>query len=376
MKFLRWLLPAMLFAAPLTGQTVSVEQGDTITIRIVTGVDTVVVVNTVTDTIITPPDTVVVTNTVTDTVFVNLPPDTVFVTDTLECNCAPPPVDTVPTPNPDPDPTPDPEPIPPDTVAPPPPDTTTPPPPPAGALYQGWNFPDGSTHTQWNDPDLVGGGNAGGRGESRARTLLNPGPWGGTKVLENYYGVIPATSQPQVGTEWKLPSGISEMWLETWVRYDTSWQIGPDNPLYPGNVDHKLIFAWVRIPGQAYYPQRWECKVGPWWDTMPCSAASHDIAYDYMKNLSGDGSRLNANTAAWDGQWHRLRWHAKMGAGDGVFEVWWDDMKTIDFANLDTKSPGGYFASIQFGANRNQGTNQPMFFQFGPATIYTADPGW
>lgn len=248
---------------------------------------------------------------------------------------------------------------------------TSSPPPPSGVWReQTWNF--ATQAAMLADPNLESVGNAGGLGASRPAVISQPGPWGGNRVLENYYGVVPADWQPQVGTNWYFPATETELWIETWIRFDPSWDIGPGNPLYPpdGNVDHKTIFIW-----EENWAQRWEVKFGPNYKDCVASAANHDISYRQFQFTDGRG-QCDASRDVWDGQWHYFRLHVKMGAGNGRMRVWWDNQLAVDINGINTQSGNRRFMGITFGANRNQGTNQPMWFHFGPARLYRADPGW
>ena len=246
-----------------------------------------------------------------------------------------------------------------------------PPPPPSGVWQeQTWDFAD--IASMQAAANMEGAGDAGGLGASRPVTLPTPGPWGGNRALENYFGTIPADWQPQVATNWYFPRTERELWIETWIRFDDNWEIGPPNPNYPeanGNVDHKTIFIWEENW------RRWEVKFGPNWNDCVASAASHDIFYGYLTFPDSRG-KCQADRDVWDGQWHRFRLHVKMGSGDGRMRVWWDDALVIDRQGLDTQSGSNRFMGITFGGNRNQGTNQPMSFYYGPARLYRADPGW
>jgi uncharacterized protein YjdB len=248
-----------------------------------------------------------------------------------------------------------------------------PPPPPSGVWQeQIWDFPD--LLTMQADPNLEGAGDAGGLGASRPVILPTPGPWGTGRALENYFGTVPADWQPQVATNWYFPRTERELWIETWIKFDDNWEIGPPNPNYPeanGNVDHKTFFLWEIGDGQW---RRWEFKIGPNWNDCVASAGDHSVMYSYWTFPDSRG-KCQADRDVWDGQWHRVRLHAKQGAGDGRFRIWWDDALVIDRGNLDTQSTHP-FAGITFGGNRNQGTNHPMSFYYGPARLYRADPGW
>lgn len=250
--------------------------------------------------------------------------------------------------------------------------TTAPPPPPPSGVWQEqtWDFADIAAMRA--APNLEGAGDAGGLGASRPVVLPTPGPWGGNRALENYFGTIPADWQPQVATNWYFPRTERELWLETWIRFDDNWEIGPGNPNYAaanGNVDHKTIFIWEENW------RRWEVKFGPNWGDCVASAASHDIFYGYLTFPDNRG-KCQADRDVWDGQWHRFRIHVKMGTGNGRMRVWWDDSLVIDRQGLDTQSGSNRFMGITFGGNRNQGTNQPMSFFYGPARLFRADPGW
>ena len=257
-------------------------------------------------------------------------------------------------------------------------------PPPAGEgvwLEQVWNY--SSTSAMRADPNIEGAGDAGGRGESRPVVLSQPGPWGGNQALENYFGITPDTWQPQVATNWYFPRTERELWIETWIRFGDTWSIGPGNSTYAaynGNVDHKTIFIWE----EGW--RRWEVKFGPnanmdanlqYVSGGDCvaSAASHDIFYGYLTFPDSRG-KCNAQRDVWDGQWHRFRIHVKMGTGDGAMQVWWDDSLVIDRQGLNTQSGNNRFMGITFGGNRNQGTDVPMSFFYGPARLYRNNPGW
>jgi uncharacterized protein YjdB len=267
-----------------------------------------------------------------------------------------------------------------------------PPPPPSGVwVAQDWQYADRASMLSQSDLSNGGTGPAGSGSTSRPVVLPQPGPWGGSYALENHYGTIPADAQPQVGTHWALPDGAREIWIETWIRFAPEWEIGPDNPRYPNNVDHKTIFIWEG-DGSAIWPQRWEVKFGPNWDSCVASAASHDVSYQYLfdppivnqdwhtvnaRRQQDPTSECSASRDVWDGQWHNFRLHLRMGTGDGQMRVWWDGVKMIDMGGqLDTRSGNRWFDTITFGGNRNQGTNHPMSFFYGPAQIYQSDPGW
>mgnify|MGYP003656380019 CR=1 FL=1 len=89
----------------------------------------------------------------------------------------------------------------------------------------------------------------------------------------------------------------------------------------------------------------------------------------------GTPNGLLGDTHAWDGRWHKVRIHAKQGTTDGAFRIWWDDRLVLDQRGLNTQSIGN-FAGISFGGNRNQGTDVPMSYFYGPCYLSRTDPGW
>ena len=92
--------------------------------------------------------------------------------------------------------------------------------------------------------------------------------------------------------------------------------------------------------------------------------------------MTRNGQKMKAQTDVWDAQWHRFRIHCRMGSGDGAMRVWWDNDKVIERTGLNTQSGSNRFMGITFGGNRNQGTNHPMSFFYGPARLYRNNPGW
>ncbi|NNF39025.1 MAG: hypothetical protein HKN71_10175 [Gemmatimonadetes bacterium] len=241
-----------------------------------------------------------------------------------------------------------------------------------------WDFPAGTT---WRDmgSGYEDGGNAGGAGESRVVDLTEPGPWGGTKALENHFGVIPTAAQPQVGTVWWLPEPEREIWYETWVRFGPNWEIGE---VAEGIVhDHKVHFMYTQAPGGSRYSNRWEWKVGIWGDAMSAAAHDHGTVGYYTLLPYDDPGSLSATATAWDGEWHRVRAHYRIGdgSGNGVMRLWWDDRLVVNYTGPRDLSdtPDRRFSGMLFGGNRNQGTAQPMSFFFGPLTLWTGEaPAW
>lgn len=239
-------------------------------------------------------------------------------------------------------------------------------------------------------------GDAGGLGGVQRPYVLDgsayygsAGPWGGTKILENRYPVVPHTGQPQVALNYVFSSAQGpELWTETYMRFDPNWQYDtPPNPTYPGgNIDKKSMF-WF----EESYAQRWEIKMGPYGYDCIASAGSHDIMYNMMTDpvqahpqtfpISPDADKLRP--ADFVGVWKQIRvylkrstWDGSTNSSDGEMHVWIDGTKVIQATALNTRSNGRDFRHCTFGGNRNQGTDHIQSEMWGPATFYSSDPGW
>ena len=216
--------------------------------------------------------------------------------------------------------------------------------------------------------------------------LDEEGPWGTTGALQIFFPRGPADRQPENGVNWSLPdSSRTELWLETWLRYDPWWTSGPHWPNDPNQervaMDHKLMYFWQGTYRENEWWPNWQLKDGVWGDWI--SAAWHpDVWYRYAHDPVREdfgvdrATAIHSATALYDGAWHHLRIHVR-AATDGYarFALTLDGRTVIDSGPLaiDDDTP---FTMITFGSNRNTGNTEDMSLYFGPARVFLSDPGW
>ena len=149
-----------------------------------------------------------------------------------------------------------------------------------------------------------------------------------------------------------------EVWFEVLVKFDSNWRTAtvPEQ-----SADHKTIF--YTETGEV---NRWAIHIGVFG-----GAVQGRINSGFAKQIRPD---LDLPTWIWDGTWHRLRWHLKMGNGDGVFEMWLDEVKYLAETGINTASGSRYFDVIALG--RNGGFAEAASMYWGPVNVYISNPGW
>jgi hypothetical protein len=159
-----------------------------------------------------------------------------------------------------------------------------------------------------------------------------------------------------------------EVWVEVWVRFSANFTTlgsGANNP------DYKFMFI-----GNNENVGRWQIKNGTYGSAWsPNHAGGNNDTY--LTANAGNGGMF------WDGQWHRVRWHAKssttISSADGAFEWWLDDVKPYYPANINTNAgavPESGLWVLQTGINMNKPVLEAMTLDWGAIRIYNTNPGW
>ena len=150
-----------------------------------------------------------------------------------------------------------------------------------------------------------------------------------------------------------------EVWYEVIVKFDADWRTAtvPEQ-----TADHKTIF--YTETGEV---NRWAIHVGVFGSDVQGRINDANFA------ISGSPAP-NLPSWIWDGQWHKLRWHLKQGAGSGVFEAWLDGAKFLSATGINTNSGSRYFDVIALGRNGGFAGTQSMYW--GPVNVYITNPGW
>lgn len=261
------------------------------------------------------------------------------------CGC-PEPVDL----EPEPDPTPEP----------------TPSPPSGAALVQAWEFDTTAQMRQgvrraWES----GGGQV---------SLIHAGTGArtpGGRAMRADYGSVGLGDGRTAGADLTLPSEIGrEVWVECWMRFDSAWRPHSDDKTLFLLEDHSAS-------GGPSETSRWDLhfqRLNRWYGGHPANGSF--IIVDQW-SPAADGGQVPVFA---DGQWHRLRVHARMestpGARDAAFRVWWDERLVIASpSSYRSGSPAGArFGVLALGRNADpQGSG---IRDWGLVQAWATNPGW
>lgn len=188
--------------------------------------------------------------------------------------------------------------------------------------------------------------------------------------------------------------GIKEIWTEWRILYSTNFRTS-QSTCSPN--DHKLIFGetaasenrrWAIYVGkdspddhnfaaQTPYPEPGE----EYWNQMIERGGSQPNIYP------GPAASVDSENpgAAWDGNWHTLRWHLKCSttatSEDGEVRIWWDGtlyhLKTGFNVSASDDVTDDTITGFTFTLTQNDGpVNEDMYIWFGPIKFWTSDPGW
>jgi len=254
------------------------------------------------------------------------------------------------------------------------------PPPPSGPSWYTQNWSYGSTSSMLSDP-VVDDRTSSSRGGyvSLADTLSNT-PWGGSSALRSFFG---GGGPEQVGVDLRLPDAGSdlprELWIEMWVRFDDNWRTGA-----AGVGDHKTLF--LTESGNPSGSNRWEIKFGLFVEDIRGNISSGGV-HSEMGCIAPVGpgygpcpnGKPDLEALLWDGEWHRIRWHVRMGsnanAQDGIHEAWLDGQKFLESTGIRTGSnSGAYFDRLALG--RNGDPVQASSIHWGEVAVHISNPGW
>lgn len=195
-------------------------------------------------------------------------------------------------------------------------------------------------------------------------------PLGATKLVRCIFkgGV---GNETQAGITLTIPSAASLNMREFWGELEVRWQNGwVTNGPYSGNADHKTFFLFTNNESGS---ERWEHHVG-------------HFGNGFGQFIAGTGNTVGDATKLWDGSWHRLQWHARMGTdpGGGGTAIWTVRYPDYPGGALTREWVGGmnatfatrYFWKLALSRNLNKGSTNDQYIEFGIVRVYDADPGW
>lgn len=260
------------------------------------------------------------------------------------------------------------------------------PPPPSGGA---WVDMDWSEYDRTSDLDYDPTGQVNARmisnygpdgqpdGTVELLTNLTNTPWGGSKgVAVTYFdrSEVACGHGPEVGVRLNFPQAQidrpQEIWYEVWVRFDSHWRTN----FCGGFAEQKGISLY---DDQSH---RWNLMIGsgtsmirPYIDNWEYSgAATINAALP-----AGSNNVLDAREVLWDGQWHQIRYHAKMGNGTGELEVWIDGQKVFDEDGLRSQDNGAaFFRRIYLSSYMNHRPTHNQTTVWGPFRAWITNPGW
>lgn len=239
-----------------------------------------------------------------------------------------------------------------------------------GAWYvEHWNHPD--LPTAYASGTLASAGNDGSKQLLRGLAVPN----GDSLAIRMRYNGASARADQHVGVT-VTPRDIDrlrprEFWLEVWVRFSDDWNTvaGPASARAPD-------YAFVRVDDDRGAPGgRWESMIGSGGDALRLLRGGQAGATG-----GASGSFPGGIGALWDGEWHRLRYHASMGS-PGVPGAWWlkiDDHPAMHIGTGVDLDPGSgrYFREWTLSGELARGAPWDMWVDVAPARFYLADPGW
>ncbi len=199
-------------------------------------------------------------------------------------------------------------------------------------------------------------------------------PWGGTTAMRDSIvpGELLTSGEPIVGGyDLEFPRAATdqprEIWGEVYVRFSANWKTNWGGS---GNPDHKTLL--VQNQNSSH---RWSLKIG----NRQGNGYACYTAADGAHGPDLIGANLDAPSQAWDGDWHRMRFHMKMGTQgglDGRLACWFENTKYRD-GDVGTNSTSSeYFEEIQLGRTLNQAPTETIWLEYGRVRFFIIDPGW
>jgi uncharacterized protein YjdB len=156
---------------------------------------------------------------------------------------------------------------------------------------------------------------------------------------------------------------VQELWGEFWVKFSPNWTSkAPASWNCASNPDYKFIFFGT-LPSSRFSIKNDYAGLGTRWDpTAPGQ---------------GDGDNNFQFNNFHDGQWHRVRMHAKVASGgaNGIHEVWLDDVLVYSRTGITTLNQTSIYL-VNLGNNLNQGPGHVQTLHWGAIRLYNQNPGW
>ena len=167
-----------------------------------------------------------------------------------------------------------------------------------------------------------------------------------------------------------MPSGVGELWVETWVRFSANFTTAaPAGWGCLSNPDYKMLFVRYSKSSRA--------------DLQP-GTYGNSWTFGIGSDPQGNGGSPAGTIPGlpWDGQWHQYRLHVMFdrvgGAGHYTAgDLWIDGVLKKQFPGVaDAASVFGTMYGLALGRNMNQGPDHLISVWWGMIRVYDADPGW
>jgi hypothetical protein len=177
-----------------------------------------------------------------------------------------------------------------------------------------------------------------------------------TKSMRYDWSANPSALDHRIGRAIRLPN-LSEVWVEFVFKFSANFSLDAGNTAH--SDAYKLLHMLVNVPGRFglnFENNRSGCP--------NAEGPNDDYAAMYLPCI--------APGTLFDGAWHMIRYHARLGAID--FHEFWLDGAYKGSRTGNTSA--SYMFDIRLGANLNQGPSQAQQSWWGKVLVYDKNPGW
>ena len=177
-----------------------------------------------------------------------------------------------------------------------------------------------------------------------------------TKSMRYDWPVSATLLDHRISRAIKLPN-LQEIWVEFTFKTSPSFSLNAGNTAH--SMAYKLLHVLVNVPG----------RFGLNFENNKTSCPNAEGPNDDYTNMY---LSCSATGTMFDGAWHTIRYHARLGATD--FHEFWQD--GVYKGSRTGNTSASFMFDMRLGANMNQGPAQAQSNWWGKVIVYDKDPGW